>query len=375
LPARKLERRGAAAACREGRSKRSELASLAGKAVSEKSNFGALPARLLSSDPSAHAEHRMRALVSSGNFGAADAEVVSTALELLERRYDARKAASQGSHQPDDGGAHSQGLERELEASARGAVQTAESATPVVGQDEFGTAPIQNVDIAPQTLVEVELAAADDALDAGVVAAEISVPPSNEAVRVDGSSLHAAEEVSSELFLDAIIALAMGQKCIEGVRRVAAPTAKILLHVLSPVPSDSWVRGVLGRFAQARGRGPTGPRCESEAELVCKRELGCSSGALSVFGARTRLETTLRGSRGASSASYGLEKRAYGPEVPFHCNFGRELPQRADRDDENMGLAVVGPLADDFEVVWRWSHHLPTTLKSFGGGRTTCRRL
>jgi hypothetical protein len=117
------------------------------------------------------------ALVSSGNFGAADAEVVSTALELLERRYDARKAASQGSHQPDDGGAHSQGLERELEASARGTVQTAESATPVVGQDEFGTAPIQNVDIAPQTLVEVELAAADDALDAGVVAAEISVPP------------------------------------------------------------------------------------------------------------------------------------------------------------------------------------------------------
>ncbi len=39
------------------------------------------------------AEHRMRVLVSSGNFGATDAEVVSTALELLERRYDAKKAA------------------------------------------------------------------------------------------------------------------------------------------------------------------------------------------------------------------------------------------------------------------------------------------
>jgi putative addiction module CopG family antidote len=39
------------------------------------------------------AEHRMRALVSSGNFGATDAEVVSTALELLERRYDVKKAA------------------------------------------------------------------------------------------------------------------------------------------------------------------------------------------------------------------------------------------------------------------------------------------
>jgi putative addiction module CopG family antidote len=39
------------------------------------------------------AEHRVRALVSSGNFGATDAEVVSTALALLERRYGARKAA------------------------------------------------------------------------------------------------------------------------------------------------------------------------------------------------------------------------------------------------------------------------------------------
>jgi len=44
-------------------------------------------------DLSQDAEHRMRALVSSGNFGATDAEVVSTALELLERRYDVKKAA------------------------------------------------------------------------------------------------------------------------------------------------------------------------------------------------------------------------------------------------------------------------------------------
>lgn len=39
------------------------------------------------------AEHRMRALVSTGNFGATDAEVVSTALELLQRRYDAKLQA------------------------------------------------------------------------------------------------------------------------------------------------------------------------------------------------------------------------------------------------------------------------------------------
>ncbi len=39
------------------------------------------------------AEQRVRALVASGNFGKTDAEVVSTALELLQRRYDAKKAA------------------------------------------------------------------------------------------------------------------------------------------------------------------------------------------------------------------------------------------------------------------------------------------
>jgi hypothetical protein len=52
----------------------------------------------------------------------------------------------------------------------------------------------------------------------------------------------------------AIIALLIGQKCIEGVRRIATPSAKTLLRVLSVVPSQSWVREVLGRFAQARGQ-------------------------------------------------------------------------------------------------------------------------
>lgn len=39
------------------------------------------------------AEHRMQALVASGKFGKTDAEVVCTALELLELRYDAKRAA------------------------------------------------------------------------------------------------------------------------------------------------------------------------------------------------------------------------------------------------------------------------------------------
>ena len=52
----------------------------------------------------------------------------------------------------------------------------------------------------------------------------------------------------------AVIALLIGQKCIEGVRRIATPSAKTLLRVLSAVPSESWVREVIGRFAQARGQ-------------------------------------------------------------------------------------------------------------------------
>ncbi len=203
-------------------------------------------------------------------------------------------------------------LERELEASARAAGQTAESAAAADGQLEFGATAIQNVDaeFAPQPSVEAEPPAADNPLDAGAADNEISAPPSSEAGLVGGSSLHGAPEVSSELFFDAkkhyvqhagafivlallqtfglyrhaeklrkdavdegdadrrylgktalrvaldaaLIALVMGQKCIEGVRRVATPSAKILLRVLSPVPSESWVRGVLGRFAQARGQ-------------------------------------------------------------------------------------------------------------------------
>ena len=39
------------------------------------------------------AEQRVRALVASGNFGKTDSEAVSTALEFLQRRYDAKKAA------------------------------------------------------------------------------------------------------------------------------------------------------------------------------------------------------------------------------------------------------------------------------------------
>ncbi len=53
--------------------------------------------------------------------------------------------------------------------------------------------------------------------------------------------------------LDAVIsALAIGQRCVEGVRRLATPSAYALLRA-SHCPSAPWVRSVLGRAAQEGG--------------------------------------------------------------------------------------------------------------------------
>ena len=55
------------------------------------------------------------------------------------------------------------------------------------------------------------------------------------------------------VMLDAVIAaLALGQQCVEGVRRVATPTASALLRA-SRCPSASWVRRVLGLLGQEYG--------------------------------------------------------------------------------------------------------------------------
>jgi hypothetical protein len=53
--------------------------------------------------------------------------------------------------------------------------------------------------------------------------------------------------------LEALLAaLAIGQRCIEGVRRIATPTAGLLLRA-SRAPSASWVRRVLGALAADAG--------------------------------------------------------------------------------------------------------------------------
>ncbi len=202
-------------------------------------------------------------------------------------------------------------LERELEASARAAAKhTDEPAAPDAKQLKFGAATTNKVapELAPGSTFEMALRAADASLDVGTLN-ESSAPPS-EAGLVCGPSLHDTEEAACELIIDAkkqyvqhagafivlallqafglyrhaealrksaiadgnvdrrylgktalrvaldaaVIALVTGQKCIEGVRRVATPSAKTLLRVLRPVPSESWVRGVLARFAGACGQ-------------------------------------------------------------------------------------------------------------------------
>lgn len=50
-----------------------------------------------------------------------------------------------------------------------------------------------------------------------------------------------------------VIALSIGQRCVEGVRRLATPTARALLRASGP-PSATWVRRILGGLA-AHGRG------------------------------------------------------------------------------------------------------------------------
>lgn len=195
-------------------------------------------------------------------------------------------------------------LERQVSAGAAAAVATAGG----VQQLELGKAEIER--ISPLIPASELLAVHDTFAGAAIDEPQPQASSASEANLVVGPSLHDAEEVSSKLIVDekkqyvqhagafivlallqafgmyrhaeslrksalaegdadrrylgktalrvaldaAVIALVIGQKCIEGVRRVTTPSAKTLLRVLTAVPSESWVRGVLGRFAQARGQ-------------------------------------------------------------------------------------------------------------------------
>ncbi|MCX5738586.1 MAG: hypothetical protein NTZ61_08850, partial [Proteobacteria bacterium] len=62
---------------------------------------------------------------------------------------------------------------------------------------------------------------------------------------VDGAALRIA--------LDAVIAaLSLGELCVEGVRRLATATVRLVLRA-TRAPSATWVRRTLGRFARERG--------------------------------------------------------------------------------------------------------------------------
>jgi hypothetical protein len=69
---------------------------------------------------------------------------------------------------------------------------------------------------------------------------------------VDGRHLGAT---ALRVALDAaIIAIGIGQGCMEGVRRLATPTARTLFRIGQALPPPAWVRQVLRRLACARGQ-------------------------------------------------------------------------------------------------------------------------
>jgi transposase len=51
----------------------------------------------------------------------------------------------------------------------------------------------------------------------------------------------------------AVIALVVGQRCVEGVRRIATPTSRALLRAEAGGTRPAWVRTTLGRMAEKRG--------------------------------------------------------------------------------------------------------------------------
>lgn len=70
------------------------------------------------------------------------------------------------------------------------------------------------------------------------------------------------------LALDAVVmALGVGQRCVEGVRRLATSTAPALLRATG-MPSPSWTRRTLGRFAEDEG----GMQLHLGVAAACLRE-------------------------------------------------------------------------------------------------------
>lgn len=74
--------------------------------------------------------------------------------------------------------------------------------------------------------------------------------------RANAAAAGRVSETALRLALDAVVAaLALGERCVEGVRRLATSSAASLL-LATRAPSAPWARGVLGRFA-AEGGGAT----------------------------------------------------------------------------------------------------------------------
>jgi hypothetical protein len=157
--------------------------------------------------------------------------------------------------------------------------EIAAEATPVVDSEPLPlaeTVPVESTPTEAACAVEDEAVAASGCAEEGDDGREAKIAPKSMSggrwVQHAGAwlliamlaklGLHKrAEAVRGErveagalrIALDAVAAaLALGQGCVEGVRRLATPSAPTLLRA-DHAPSASWVRRVLGRFAQKLG--------------------------------------------------------------------------------------------------------------------------
>jgi predicted ArsR family transcriptional regulator len=154
--------------------------------------------------------------------------------------------------------------------------------------------------------------------------------------RVRGDSLRLA--------LDAVlVALALGQKCVEGVRRIATSTAAALL-MATGAPSATWTRRTLGRFAGRHGAGLF--------QLCMTREyLGRAQAEATSEGPAYYVDNHLREYTGQHTLRYGWkmqDKRARPGATDFYVH---------DEDGRPMFRLVApdnGPLTDILTPVARF---------------------
>lgn len=140
---------------------------------------------------------------------------------------------------------------------------------PAMASHESSAGPWEQATSEPQALARVAAAEEAEGAEAEITAAPLRSERFVQHVgawlmvaMVHGLGLYEAAEqkrgrrvrdTTLRIALDAVvIALSIGQRCVEGVRRLGTSSASVLLRA-GCAPSATWVRRILGRFAQEAG--------------------------------------------------------------------------------------------------------------------------